>query len=108
MLLHLELALLMGLVKSGWIMFSAVVMRLNFLTAVLIHWEATIVIILMMLVYDALELLVPGVMFDFKVAMQLKAVWRYASTMSGAQYVMTSGVLQKLKLCAGSWDFQVL
>ena len=98
----------MGLVKYGWIMCSAVVASLSCLTVVLIHWEATTVIILMTPVCSALGVLAPMVTSDFKAAMPLVDVWRSASTTSGAQCAMTSGVLQMHKLFVGSWDFQVL
>ena len=41
---------------------------------------------------------------DFKEVLLPVDVWRYATTMSGAQCVMTSGVLLMLKWSADSWD----
>jgi hypothetical protein len=42
---------------------------------------------------------------DCKEALPTVDVWRSATTMSGAQCVMTSGVLLMLKWHADSWDF---
>ena len=70
--------------------------------------EITIVCIQMMLESDALELLFalkePS---DFKEALQLVDVWRSATTISGAQCVMISGVLLMLELHVYNWDYQV-
>ena len=43
---------------------------------------------------------------DFMEAMPLVDVWRFATTMSGAQCVMTSGLKPMPKWCASSWDFK--
>ncbi len=44
---------------------------------------------------------------DFKEALPLVDGWKSATTMSGAQCVMTSGALWMLKWLADSWDCPV-
>ena len=38
------------------------------------------------------------------VSTPVRVEWRFASTLLGAQFVMTSFRQQKLKLCANSWE----
>ena len=45
--------------------------------------------------------------FGFREGTPLRDVWKSATTMSGAQCVMTPGVILMLWLPADSWDIQV-
>jgi hypothetical protein len=83
-------------------MSSVVELRPDSLTVLIYHWGPTTVVIL--------KMLESGVQVAFKEASDCKEapvhkdVWRSATTMSGAQCVMTSGVLLMLKWPVDSWD----
>ena len=54
--------------------------------------------------YNLWQVVVPKETSDSKKALPLEGVWRSATTISGAQCVMTSGMLLMLKWSADSWD----
>ena len=91
-------------VRSGYLMSSVLELRQDLLTVIPIHWECTTVIIMKMLVWCVK--CVHKEPFDFKEAIPLVDVWRSATTTSGAQSVMTSGVLKRLKLFAATLDMK--
>jgi hypothetical protein len=89
-------------VRYGCLMSSVMGLRHDLLTVLLIHWDYITAITLKML-----ELVAPLALkelSDFKEAMPQAGVWRSVIIMSGAQCVMTSGALKRLRLYAGSWD----
>ena len=65
-------------------------LRPDFSIALLVDLEITTACIKMMLVYPALELPVHKEPSDSKEAQPLQDAWKSATTMSGAQCVMTS------------------
>jgi hypothetical protein len=67
----------------------------------------TTVLTLKMLELTVVELAQLGVS-DCKEALLLKAVWRSATTMSGAQCAMISGTMWMLVWPADSWDLVLL
>ena len=91
-------------VRSGYLMSSVLELRQDLLTVIPTHWEYTTVIIMKMLVWCVKCVLKEP--FDSKEVMPLEDVWRSATTTSGAQCVMTSGVLKKLKLFAETLDMK--
>ena len=82
-------------------------LRADSLTVLLIHLGIMTVIILKML-ECSVSCLVLKETSDCKEELQLVDVLRFATTTSGAQCVMTFGVIKMHKLSAISWDLPPL
>ena len=87
-------------------MFNVMGMRPDSLTALFQHLEPPTAHMLKML--ESIVPLAPKEPSNFKEAMPLVDVWKSATTISGGQCVMTSGVEVMLWLLAGSLGSQLL
>jgi hypothetical protein len=92
--------------QYGWMRSDVVELRQASLIVRLILWDNTTVFIVRMLGLDVPVPHALGEMSDCEEALSFKDVWRSATTMYGAQYVMCSGMKLMLEFSVDSWDCQ--
>ena len=97
---------LMAVDGPGWTKSGALDLRHDLLTVQPTLWELKTAPTVKMLECGVLglSLLALKELSDFKMALPRKDVWKSATTMPGAQCVMTDGIILTLKLHADSWD----